>query len=125
LKKLFLVIIVLSTGLSYAQSRSYPVFPDGETFPEKSSVVPIVLAIVLSIFIIALIVFIIRKSKERGRKIIVDGFNIKMSGKQYLTHSLFRHSSSSKYSKRRDKRGGVSSGRDSGGIGGGGFGSAW
>ena len=123
LRKIFLITALLFAELSYAQSHRYPVFADDEVWPEKGTWITIIIVAVFSFFIIALIVSIIRKSKESGRKTIVDGFNIKKFGKGNMMHSLFPRSSS-KYSKRRDKRGGVSSGTGTG-IGTGGFGGTW
>lgn len=124
MRKLFLLISLLLTGLSNAQQRSYPVFPDDGSWPEKGSIVTIIIVSVFVLFILALVVIIIRKSSERGRKTIIDGFTGRMRGDVYIDHSLF-NDSSEKYSRRRNKRGGrdTRSGTGSTGIGGFGGGS--
>lgn len=119
MRKIFLIPALLFADLSYGQSHRYPVFPDDGLWPEKGTTITVVIISVLVFFIICLIVIIIRKSKERGRKTIIDGFDSTRFGKGYIMHSLFRESSG-KYNKRRDRNKGLGSG-----TGLGGFGSGW
>ncbi len=139
MRKLFLIIALLFTGLSYAQvdstkkstgensyyGRRYPVFPENETFPEKSSAVPIFILSLFGIGISALIVFIIRKAKGSRSRIIIDGFE-RISDKRLGSHKIsgpIYVGTSSIYSKRKGGRGGYNSRKSSDMPGG--FGSGW
>ncbi len=135
MRKLFLIIALLFTGLSYAQvdstkkstgensyyGRRYPVFPEDQQFPEKGSAVPIFILLLFGIGISVLIVFIIRKAKGSRSRIIIDGFE-RISDKRLGAHKIsgpIYVGTSSIYSKRKGSRDGRNKNKSSGGIGGG------
>jgi hypothetical protein len=97
LRKVFLILALLFTGLSSA-------YDNGAT-SEKGSGVTILIVTLLSISIAALIILIIRKAKSNGRKIIIEGIT-EGFGKEFSQRSpLYNNDSSSVYSKRRGSRG--------------------
>ncbi|MBN8568710.1 MAG: hypothetical protein J0M18_03680 [Ignavibacteria bacterium] len=135
MRKIFLIITLIFTSLSYAQvdstskstkensyyGRRYPVFPDDQTFPEKGSAVPIFILSLFGIGILALTVFIIRKAKGSRSRIIIDGYE-RMSDKRLGSHKIsgpIYVGTSSIYSKRKGSRDGRDKNKSSGGIGGG------
>ncbi len=139
MRKIFLIAALLFTGLSFAQvdstqktsgensyyGRRYPVFPEGEQFPEKGSGVTIFILSLFGVAILTMSFLIIRKSKSRGNRIIIGGFS-EDTEKGMVKRSIPTHyniGSSGIYSKRKGGRGGYDRRSGSGGIGG--FGSGW
>ncbi|MBS1494267.1 MAG: hypothetical protein JST55_12190 [Bacteroidetes bacterium] len=111
MRKIFLILVLLVSGICYAQSDSvtkslnetspsfsrYKQYEYEGIWPEQSPGMTIFIVSILSAIIIGLIILVIRKSKGYGSTVIVGGFPRGSIRRHYI-------SSSSIYSKRK-KRG--------------------